>query len=141
METTAAVTTPEITKPEKDQPQDFSKPITIEWDPMGTPNVTGWWLCVSTLDADVMEGDWNILSGDMRLNRRLTIDVSDRPHIKGLRVQLLCSVKDNDLDPPERTMVLDPIVIPSNKFAAVYEVLASITDEQKQVDGHHSMPT
>ncbi|THJ17014.1 MAG: hypothetical protein CAF45_016885 [Nitrospira sp. CG24E] len=137
MEKIAAVTMPGITEPEG-APQDFSKPITIRWDPRGTPDVTGWWLCVGTLD--VKEGDWNILSGDMRLNRHLTIDLSDQRHVKGLRVQLLCSVKDNDLDPPERTMVLDPIVIPSNEFASTFEALASIEDEQKQVGGHHHMP-
>ena len=144
MKTTAAMTavamaTPEITDPQG--PQDFSKPITIRWDPKETPDVTGWWLCVGTLEADVEEGDWNILSGDMRKNTHLTIDVSDRPKAKGLRVQLLCIVKDNGLDPPERTMVLDPIVIPSNKFASVFEALASIKGEQKKKEtaGHHPM--
>jgi len=136
--TTAAVATPKITEPQE-EPQDFSKPITIRWDPRETPDVTGWWLCVGSLDVE--EGDWDILSGDMRLNKHLTIDVSDRPHVKGLRVQLLCTVKDNDLDPPERTMVLDPIVFPSNKFASVFEALSSIADEQKKVGGHHPMPT
>ena len=138
--TTAAVAAPEITDPQG--PQDFSKPITIRWDPKETPNVEGWWLCVGTLEADVEAGDWNILSGDMRLNTHLTIDVSDRRKAKGLMVQLLYSVKDNDLDPPERTMVLDPIVIPSNKFASVFEALASIADEnktKKKTAGHHLM--
>ena len=144
METTAATTTTAVAKPEitdPQGPQDFCKPITIRWHPKGTPDVEGWWLCVGTLEADVEEGDWNILSGDMRKNTHLTIDVSDRPKAKGLRVQLLCTVKDNDLDPPERTMVLDPIVIPSNKFASVFEALASIQGEQKkkQTAGHHHM--
>src|SRR5438105_667841 len=132
METTAAVTTPVITDP-KGVPQDFSKPITIRWDPKGTLDVTGWWLCVGTLDKE--KGDWDILSGDMRKNTHLTIDVSDQPHVKGLRVQLLCSVKDNDLDPPERTMVLDPIVIQNKNFAPVFEAVSSIADEPKRKTG------
>jgi hypothetical protein len=137
--TSAAMTTPGITEPQG--LQDFSKPITIRWDSMGTPNVTGWWLCVGTLEPDVEVGDWNILSGDMRANKHLTIDVSDRSKAKGLMVQLLCTVQDNELDPPERTMVLDPIVIPSNKFASVFEALASIAADQKQQQtaGHHPM--
>ena len=137
--TTAAVATPKITHPQG--PQDFCQPVTIRWEPMGTPNVKGWWLCVGTLEAEVQEGDWNILSGDLQLQRHLTIDVSDRPNVKGLRVQLLCTVQDNDLESGERTMVLDPIVIPSNKFATVFEALASITDDQKKkTGGHHPMP-
>jgi hypothetical protein len=140
--TTAAMTTPGITEPQG--LQDFSQPITIRWDSMGTPDVTGWWLCVGTLEPDVEVGEWNILSGDMQANKHLTIDVSDRPNVKGLRVQLLCTVKDNDLDPPERTMVLDPIVIPSDKFATVYEALASIAADQEkkkqqQTAGLHPM--
>lgn len=107
METTAAM--PQITHPKG--PQDFSKPFTIRWDPMGTPNVRGWWLCVGT--GDVTEGDWNIFSGDCRLNRQTAIDVSDRPNLKEMRVQLLCTVQDNELDTGERTMVLEPIVIKS----------------------------
>ena len=122
--TTAAVAAPKITHPQG--PQDFCQPVTIRWEPMGTPNVIGWWLCVGTLEADVEEGDWNILSGDLQLQRHLTIDVSDRPNVKGLRVQLQCTVQDNDLDCGERTMVLDPIVIPSDKFTSVYEAIASI---------------
>jgi hypothetical protein len=144
--TTAAVATPEITDPQG--PQDFSKPITIRWHPKGTPHVTGWWLCVGTLETGVAEGDWNILSGDMRLNRYQTIDVSDQPHVKGLMVQLLCTVQDNEvdpstgkrLDPPERTIVLDPMVIPNNKFASAFEAVASIADDQKKkTGGHHPM--
>lgn len=141
MKTTAATTraaaaTPVITDPQG--PQDFSKPITIRWDPKETPDVTGWWLCVGTLETDVKEGDWNILSGDLRLNRHLVIDVSDRPKVKGLQVQLLCTVKDNDLDPPERTMVLDPIVIQNKNFAPIFEALShSTADEQKKTGGHH----
>ncbi len=146
MTTTAAKTTPRITEPNKKVPQDFSQPITFRWDPGKIPDrdVKGWWLCVGTLETDVKEGDWNILSGDMRLNRHLTIDVSDRQHVKGfkgLRVQLLFSVKDNDLDPPERTMVLDPIVFVSHKYRSVVEALAIIADEKKnkkkEVVGHH----
>jgi len=141
--TTAAVATPGIRDPQG--PQDFSQPITIRWDPgeIRDADVLGWWLCVGTLEADIEEGDWNILSGDMRLNRHLIIDVSDRPKAKGLRVQLLCTVKDRNLDPPERTMVLDPIVIPSNKFASVFEVLSSIAHEKKKkkkTAEHHPMP-
>lgn len=54
MKTTAAMTMPRITAP--DGPQDFSHPVTIRWDPMETPDVMGWWLCVGTLEADVQEG-------------------------------------------------------------------------------------
>lgn len=141
METTATLTTPQITDPKG--PQDFSQPITIRWDPMGTPDIRGWWLCVGTLEADIEEGDWNILSGDMQLNRHMTIDLSDRSNVQGLRVQLLCTVQDNEVDPPERTIVLDPIVFPSKKFAPVFEALSnSMADEQKKkLGGHHPMPT
>jgi hypothetical protein len=145
---TAAMKMPGITEPQG--LQDFSQPITIRWDSMGTPDVTGWWLCVGTLEPDVEVGDWNILSGDMQANKHLTIDVSDRPKAKGLMVQLLCTVRedkevdpDKRLDPPERTMVLDPIVIPSNKFASVFEALAIIAadqekqQQQQQTEGHH----
>ena len=78
---------------------------------MGTPDVTGWWLCVGTID--VKEGNWNIFSGDFGLNRKTTIDLSDRPNLNGIRVQLLCTIQDNELDTCERTMVLEPIVIKS----------------------------
>lgn len=57
------------------------------------------------------------------LNRHMTLDVSDRPKVKGLRVQLMCTVQDNHVDCGERTMVLEPIVIPSKKFAPVFEAL------------------
>lgn len=141
METTAVKTMPGIIEPDMKVTQDFSQPITFRWDPGKIPDkdVKGWWLCVGTLDVE--EGDWDILSGDMRLNKHLTIDVSDQPHLKGLRVQLLCTVKDNDLDPPERTMVLDPIVFVSHKYRSVVEALAIIADEKKnkkkEVVGHH----
>jgi len=143
--TTAAVATPGITEPDNEVTQDFSQPITFRWDRREIPetDVLGWWLCVGTLETKVEEGDWNILSGDMRRNTHLTIDVSDRwkdKGFKGLRVQLLCSVKDHDLDPPERTMVLDPIEFVSNKFATVLEVVSSIADEKKKkAAGHQSM--
>ncbi len=113
MVTIPAERTPQITDPK--EPQAFNKPFTIRWDPMGTSNVTGWWLCVGTVE-DVKgenEGNWNIFSGDFGLNKQTAIDVSDRPNLKGIWVQLLCTVQDNELDTGERTMVLEPIVIKS----------------------------
>jgi len=53
--TTTAMTTPGITEPKG--LQDFSQPITIKWDSMGTPDVTGWWLCVGTLEPDIEVGE------------------------------------------------------------------------------------
>jgi len=102
------IASPQITEPM--EPQDFSKPVTIRWDPLGTPNVKGWWLCVGTLEA--AEGDWNIFSDHCYQATETTIDVSKTyPNLKGIRVQLLCEVKDDELDTRERTMVVDPIVI------------------------------
>ena len=108
---------------------------------MGTPDVIGWWLCVGTLEAEVDDGDWNVLSGDMRSRQAITIDVSDLTKAKGLRVQLLCTVTDNNLDPPERTMVLEPILIPNEKFADVFKAfMKSMAQKQKTIGGHHHMP-
>jgi hypothetical protein len=108
MRTKEITTEPQIT--ESTEPQDFGKPVTIRWDPMGTPNVKGWWLCVGTLETD--EGDWNIFSDHCYLATETPIDVSKTyPNLKGIRVQLLCTVKDDELDMGERTMVLEPIVI------------------------------
>mgnify|MGYP001365201199 CR=1 FL=1 len=109
MLTTATEATPQIISPK--EPQDFSKPFTIRWDPMGTPNVTGWWLCIGTMGVE--EGLWNIFSGDVGLNRKTTIDLSDWPNLNGISAQLLCAVQDKELDTGERTMVLEPIVIKS----------------------------
>ena len=113
MATTETFAKPQITDPK--EPQDFSKPITIRWDPMGTPDVLKWWLCVGTIADGVKEGDWNILSGDLGLNRKTIIDVSDWTNlngINGIRVQLLCTVKDTSfVDTGERTMVLEPVEI------------------------------
>jgi hypothetical protein len=84
------ITEPQITAPM--EPQDFSKLITIRWDPMDTPNVTEWWLC--------------------HLDRELTIDVSGQSNLMEITVQLLCTVTyDDEFGTSERTMVLEPVAI------------------------------
>jgi len=91
-------------------PCDFRKPVTIRWDPMGTPEVKGWWLCVGT--ADAKEGDWNICSEDFELSTEKIFDFSNQPDLQGIRIQLLCMVPDNNLKDGDRSaMVLDPMLI------------------------------
>lgn len=111
MSMTETIARPQITEPL--EPQDFSKPVTIRWDPMGTPGVKRWWLCVGTVQKDVVDGDWNILSEDMGQQTEKTIHVSNPAEITGIRVQLLCTVVDESTNPPESTMVLEPVVIKS----------------------------
>jgi len=111
MSMTETIAQPQITEPL--EPQDFSKPVTIRWDPMGTPGVKRWWLCVGTVQKDVVDGDWNIISEDWGKQTETTIHVHNPEEITGIRVQLLCTVVDESTDPPESTMVLDPIVIKS----------------------------
>ena len=115
MSMTETIARPQITEPL--EPQDFSKPVTIRWDPMGTQGVKRWWLCVGTVQKDVMDGDWNIISEDWRQETTVTIHVHNHEHnleeIIGIRVQLLCTVEDDSTDTAESTMVLDPIVIES----------------------------
>ncbi|MBS0166741.1 MAG: hypothetical protein JSR29_11715 [Nitrospira sp.] len=92
------------------EPQDFSKPITIRWNPVDT-EVLSWWLCIGTMQPNEDEGDWNIASEDIGRQTEKTIDLSLLPRLSGIRVQLLSTVVDQSLVPPERTIVLEPIVI------------------------------
>lgn len=102
------ITEPQITAPM--EPQDFSKLITIRWDPMDTPNVTEWWLCVGT--GSVKVGNWDIFSASCHLDRELTIDVSAQSNLMEITVQLLCTVTyDDEFGTSERTMVLEPVAI------------------------------
>lgn len=111
MSMTETIARPQITEPL--EPQDFSKPVTIRWDPMGTPRVKRWWLCVGTVQKDVVDGDWNIISENWGQETTVTIHVHNPAEITGIRVQLLYTVDDESADPPESTIVLDPIVIQS----------------------------
>ena len=107
------IATPQITDPK--EPQDFSKPITIRWNPMGE-DVLGWWLCVGTVPSDIKkdrDGDWNLLSEDMGQRTEETIAVPNPSVTSGIRVQLLYIIIDKSLDPPKKAVVLEPIVIKS----------------------------
>lgn len=108
MAMTETIMTPQITEPQ--DLSDFSKPITIRWSPM-SEEVLGWWLCVGTVQSNIKEGDWNLLSEDMGDRTEKTICIPDPQAVSGLRVQLLYTVPDKSLDPPERTVVPEPIVI------------------------------
>lgn len=89
---------------------DFSKPITIRWGLMDT-EVVNWWLSIGSIQPCDEEGNWDILSEDMNRHTERTVDLSSLAELSGVRVQLLATVRDESLVPPERTIVSEPVVI------------------------------
>jgi len=100
--------TPQILEPRDGQ--DFSKPITIRWGLMDT-EVLNWWLSVGTIQPCDDSGNWDILSEDMNQHTERIVDLSAVPELNGIRVQLLATVGDDSLVPPERTIVSEPVEI------------------------------
>lgn len=90
--------------------QDFSKPITIRWGLLDT-EVVNWWLSIGSLQPSDDEGNWDILSEDMNQHTERTVDLSSLAELTGVQVQLLATVRDESLVPPERTIVSEPVVI------------------------------
>jgi len=89
---------------------DFHKPITIRWGLMET-EVVNWWLSIGSIQPCDDEGNWDILSEDMNQHTERTVDLSSVADLSGVRVQLLATVRDDSLVPPERTIVSEPVGI------------------------------
>ncbi len=112
---TPSSVSPQIFEPKAGQ--DFSKPITIRWGLLEA-EVVNWWLSIGSIQPCDEEGNWDVLSEDMNQRTERTVDLSSLAELTGVRVQLLATVRDESLVPPERTIVAEPVVI-KNMIATV----------------------